>query len=73
MLLAPAGTPRPIVDRLHEEMNRLTRSPEFLDRANKLGLLPIDSPSVEEMQAFIDKESQKWGELLRKSGLAGSQ
>ena len=73
MLLAPAGTPRAIVDRLHEEMKRITRSPEFLDRANKLGLLPIESPPVEEIQSFIEKESQKWGDLLRKSGLAGSQ
>ena len=73
MLLAPAGTPRPIVDRLHQEMQRITATPQFLERAGNLGLLPIVSPSVEDQVAFLAAESAKWGALLKQAGLAGSQ
>ena len=73
MLLAPAATPRPIVERLHAEMQRITATPEFLEHAGNLGLLPITSPTIDEQRAFLARESAKWGELLRQSGLAGSQ
>ena len=73
MLLAPAATPRPIVDRLHNEMQKIIASQEFLDRANSLGLLVMTPPSVDDIKAFLKSESGKWGELLRKTGLAGSQ
>jgi tripartite-type tricarboxylate transporter receptor subunit TctC len=72
-LLAPAGTPKEIVDRLHGEMNRIMSTPEMKKRAADIGLLPIDSPSVEELRRYIAAEQDKWGSLVRKLGLAGSQ
>jgi LysR family cyn operon transcriptional activator len=38
-----------------------------------IGLIPVEPRSVEETQHYIAAEAQKWGELIRKLGLAGSQ
>jgi tripartite-type tricarboxylate transporter receptor subunit TctC len=72
-LLGPAGTPKEIVDRLHNEMNRIMSTPDMKKRASDIGLLPIDSPSVEEIRRYVAAEQDKWGALVRKLGLEGSQ
>jgi len=71
--MAPAGTPQPIVDRLHAEMKRITSGADFRAKALDLGLLPMDMPSIADTQTFIDDETTRWGALIRKIGLAGSQ
>ena len=41
MLMAPAGTPRPIIDRLHSEIVRYIASPEGREKlVNEMGLIP---------------------------------
>lgn len=72
-LMAPAATPRAIVDRLHAEMVKYTGSTDFRDKATTLGLLPIDVRSVDESLAYIDSERVRWTALIEKIGLAGSQ
>jgi tripartite-type tricarboxylate transporter receptor subunit TctC len=73
MLLMPAKTPRPIVDRLHAEMKRIMAEPEMRERVATIGLIPNESPSVEEMRAYIQSERTKWGTLVKQLGLEGSQ
>jgi tripartite-type tricarboxylate transporter receptor subunit TctC len=73
VLLAPAKTPRPIVDRLHAEMKRIMSDPEMKKLASNIGLLPIDTPSVEGIQQYLASEREKWGSLVRKLNLEGSQ
>jgi tripartite-type tricarboxylate transporter receptor subunit TctC len=73
VLLAPAGTPKEIVDRLHQEMKRIMGTPDMKKRVADLGLIPFDTPDVAGIQAYIKAEQQKWGELVRKLGLEGSQ
>jgi tripartite-type tricarboxylate transporter receptor subunit TctC len=73
VLLAPAKTPRPIVDRLHAEMQRIMSDPTMKDRAAAIGLIPIESPSVEGISDYMKSEQDKWGGLVTKLGLAGSQ
>jgi len=72
VLLAPAATPKEIVDRLHGEMRKIMNA-EMQKRAADIGLLPLDSPSVEGIRAYIKSEQEKWGSLVRKVGLEGSQ
>jgi tripartite-type tricarboxylate transporter receptor subunit TctC len=72
MLLAPAGTPKDIVDRLHIEMKRIMAMPDIQQKTSAVGLLPVDSPSVEGMQGYIKSEGEKWGGLVRKLGLQGT-
>ena len=72
-LLAPAGTPKPILDRLHAEMKRIMTDPTIKSRVETLGLLPVDTPSPEGIDAYFAGEREKWGALVRKLGLEGSQ
>ncbi len=73
MLFAPAATPKPIVDRLHAEMTKIMRDPEMKQKATTIGLLPIDPPSVADTQKYLAAEREKWGSLVKKLGLEGSQ
>jgi tripartite-type tricarboxylate transporter receptor subunit TctC len=67
-LLAPAGTPRPIVERLNGELRAMMSSDETRKRFAAQGSDPLVS-SPEEYGADIDRESAKWGPLIRKLGL----
>jgi tripartite-type tricarboxylate transporter receptor subunit TctC len=73
VLFARHDTPRPIVDRLHDEMARIMAPPEMQARIAAIGLIPYASPSVEGIQAYIKAETEKWGALVRQLGLEGSQ
>ncbi len=72
-LVAPAATPRAVVNRLHGEMNRILKLPEVNKAITNLDLIPAPLASVEEHQQYIAAEARKWGDLVRKLGLAGSQ
>ena len=73
MLLAPSGTPQDIVERLHQEMRRIMSAPDMKKRAADIGLIPIDSPAIPEIRRYIASEQEKWGSLVRKLGLEGTQ
>jgi tripartite-type tricarboxylate transporter receptor subunit TctC len=73
MLYAPAATPKEIVDKLHREMSRIMTAPDMQQKASNIGLLPIDVPSIDDTQKYLASERDKWGSLVRKLGLEGSQ
>jgi tripartite-type tricarboxylate transporter receptor subunit TctC len=73
MIVAPAKTPRPIVDRLHGELMRAVALPEFKAQIINGGMLPMDNPSVEGLQDFVKSEIIRWGAVVRRAGLAGSE
>jgi len=73
VLLAPAKTPKEIVDRLHAEMQKIMTAPDIVEKAANIGLIPITPPSVEETSAYIKSEQAKWGALVEKLGLKGTQ
>jgi tripartite-type tricarboxylate transporter receptor subunit TctC len=68
MVVAPAATPRPIVDKLHAELEAIMALPETRNAITRIGLIPADSASVEELQAFIRSEIVRWGEVVKRSG-----
>ena len=72
ILLAPSATPKPIVDRLHAEMKRITGDAEFQKKVLTIGLLPINTDSVEGMRKYMKAEQTRWGALVKKLGLEGS-
>jgi tripartite-type tricarboxylate transporter receptor subunit TctC len=72
-LLAPAGTPAPVVERLHGEMKRIMAAPEMVKKVSDLGLIPFDTQPIDGIRAYIRSEQEKWGSLVRTLGLAGSQ
>ena len=73
MLFAPRATPRAIVDRLHAEMNKIMADPDMQQKVATIGLLPLAPPSIEDTEKYLASERQKWGDLVRKLGLEGSQ
>jgi len=73
VLLAPAKTPKEIVERLHAEMNKIMSDPDVKAKTANIGLIPIDSPSISGINDYIKAERMKWGTLVRQLGLEGSQ
>jgi tripartite-type tricarboxylate transporter receptor subunit TctC len=65
---APAGTPRPIVERLQRELAAVIHSPEVRDRMLAQGQTPIGN-TPEEFTAAQRADVQKWGALIRGFGL----
>ena len=72
VLLAPAATPRFIVDRLHAEMKRITGDPAFQKRVTDIGLMPLQPTSIEAMQKYMQGERERWSGVVKSLGLAGS-
>jgi tripartite-type tricarboxylate transporter receptor subunit TctC len=66
-LFAPAGTPRPIVDRLAAEMKRILEAPEVAEALKAVGAEPSPLPP-DEFAAFARAERAKWKEVVRVSG-----
>jgi tripartite-type tricarboxylate transporter receptor subunit TctC len=73
LIVAPSGTPRAIVDRLHDEFKTVIKSPEIWQQMIAMGLIPIDSPSVEELQGFVKAEIGRWGDIVTRIGLAKTE
>jgi tripartite-type tricarboxylate transporter receptor subunit TctC len=73
VLLVPSKTPKDVVDRLHAEMKKIMNDPEMKKRAADIGLIPVDTPSVAGINDYIKAERVKWGALVEKIGLKGSQ
>ena len=73
LIVAPAATPPEIVGKLHAEIKRIMAAPEIVRQIADMGLIPIDTPAVEELRAFVRSEIAHWGVLVRQAGIAGSQ
>lgn len=63
-LLAPAGTPKPVITRLHAEAVKALRAPDVVDKLSSQGAEPVAS-SPEEFAAFIGSETEKWANLVK--------
>ncbi len=73
MLAAPAKTPPAVVQRLHGELKHILASEEMKEQISKLYLLPMETPSVEEMQSFVKSEIARWAKIVQQAGIAGSE
>jgi tripartite-type tricarboxylate transporter receptor subunit TctC len=67
-VLAPAGTPRAIVDRLHQELVKMLRAPEMRDRLIADGTDPVGN-TPEEFAAYIKSETDKWTRVIKAAGI----
>ena len=73
VMAARADKPRPILQRMSDEMRRVVNSPELRERMVSFGLIPLDPPSIEDTQSYIRAEAGKWGTLVKRIGAAGTQ
>jgi tripartite-type tricarboxylate transporter receptor subunit TctC len=67
-LLAPAGTPQPIIERLNRELRTLVQADEVKNRIASDGGDPLSS-TAEEYASDIEREEKRWGALIRKLNL----
>ncbi|MBL8384592.1 MAG: tripartite tricarboxylate transporter substrate binding protein [Burkholderiales bacterium] len=67
---APAGTPRPVLERMSAEINKLIQSPEGREQILKYGLL-VTGTTPDEFAEIIRRDTPKWGEVIRKAGIKG--
>ena len=72
MLAAPAGTPAPIVARVNAELRAVMALPDIQKQLIERGQVPVVSPPPDELTAFVKTEMQRWGDIVRASGQAGS-
>ena len=67
-LLAPAGTPRPVIDRLYQESSRAVRSADMKERMTAEGLEVVGS-TPEEFASYIRSETEKWTQVIKAAGI----
>jgi tripartite-type tricarboxylate transporter receptor subunit TctC len=67
-LFAPAGTPKPIVDKLNAEVTRILTSPDVRTRLLDLGAEPSPMP-VAEFTTWVQQEVTKWTRLVKEAGI----
>jgi tripartite-type tricarboxylate transporter receptor subunit TctC len=66
-VLAPAGTPKPIVTRLHGEIVEILKLPDVVQRLDPLGFEIVGS-TPEQFGAYIRSETRKWEKVVKASG-----
>jgi tripartite-type tricarboxylate transporter receptor subunit TctC len=69
-ILAPAGTPGPIITRINAEMNRAAANPEFIRQVESIGL-EVASSTPKEMGDMIRSELARWTKVIRAAGIKG--
>jgi len=63
-LLVPAGTPQPIVDRLHAAVLAAMKDPDIARRFAEVGAIPTTSATPREFVDYIQSDSKKWQAII---------
>jgi tripartite-type tricarboxylate transporter receptor subunit TctC len=67
-ILAPAGTPRPMIERLNREIVKVVRSPEFNQVLTSEGATPVGNTPAE-FDAVIRADVKKWAKIIKEAGI----
>jgi tripartite-type tricarboxylate transporter receptor subunit TctC len=67
-LLVPAGTPQPVVTRLHDAMVRILAAPDVRNKFGSQGVEPATS-APQEFKGYLQSEVAKWGRVIKASGM----
>ena len=73
LMCVPAQTPKPVVAKLHAEFKAVAATPEIRDVIVRFGNIPVDSAPPEELHRFLQTEIERWGGIIEKAGVAGTQ
>jgi tripartite-type tricarboxylate transporter receptor subunit TctC len=68
-MLAPAGTPKPVVALLHREIAGLLRTEDIRRQMNAIGAAPEPSASPEAFKAFLEAELAMWRKVIQRAGI----
>jgi tripartite-type tricarboxylate transporter receptor subunit TctC len=67
-MLAPANTPKPILDKMNSEINAIIEMPDVREKLDKMGAVPFKLAPAE-FDKFIGEEAVTLGEVMRKAGV----
>lgn len=67
-MMVPAGTPKPIVDRLYNEIARILKSPEIVEQMKTAGL-DIEGTTPEQHATKINDDISRWAKLVKTTGV----
>ena len=67
-IMAPAGTPRPVLEKLNAEIVKLLNAPEVKENWGKQGAVPMGM-SIAEFDRFLREDIAKWGKLVKDTGM----
>jgi tripartite-type tricarboxylate transporter receptor subunit TctC len=73
MLLAPGGTPQPILEKLNKDVNAAVHSPAMNTPLEKLGMIALGDKSLPQLDAYVKSESVRWSKVIKDANLAGTQ
>lgn len=67
-MLAPAATPKPVLARLNDALNKALAEPDLRDKFQSTGTT-VEGGSAADFQALIDRESSQWTHLIKEAGI----
>ena len=73
LIVAPTGTPKPIIDKLHAELKTILKLPDIQKEFAATARIPVDSPPPAELAAFVKSEIARLGKVVEQAGIARSQ
>jgi len=68
-LVAPTGTPKPVIERMNREFNAATADREIAAKITSAGPLPETGMSVDQVGAFLKNEHQRWAQITKEIGV----
>lgn len=73
MMIAPGKIPPAILDRLNAEMRAIVKEPAVSGEFSRRGLIPLDGGTPEDLQRYVKSEIVRWGEVVKRAGVAATQ
>jgi tripartite-type tricarboxylate transporter receptor subunit TctC len=73
MLLAPGGTPQPILQKLNTDVNAAVHSPQMNGPLEKLGMIGLGDQSLAQLDDYVKSETTRWAKVIKNINLAGTQ
>jgi tripartite-type tricarboxylate transporter receptor subunit TctC len=73
MLVAPGATPPEVIALLNREVHTIFSNPAVIAELERRGIGPALTGAPDEVRDFVKKEIVRWGDVMRRAGLEGSQ
>jgi len=67
-LVAPKGTAKPIIDKIHAEVVKILTDPAVREKSERTGNYPVTS-TPDQFSAFIRKEADRWGKVMKETAI----
>jgi tripartite-type tricarboxylate transporter receptor subunit TctC len=73
MVVAPAGLPKDILNKLNAELHAIVSEPRIAEEIAGKGMVPLVTTTPGELQAYVKSEIVRWAEVVKRAGVAGSE